>query len=154
VRFLLFDRITAAEPGRRIEGVKLVSLTDAALADHYPRRAVFPGTLVVEAMAQLGGMLHVLSHDFSVEMLLVLVDRVTLVRPVLHGESITLDVRSDYDHPYGATMSGEARVGDEVIATAGRIVYAHETIDDPKRMQKARNRFCYQSGADPSTWTT
>lgn len=152
MRFLLFDRITAAERGRRIEAVKHVSLTDGALADHYPRRAVLPGTLVVEAMAQVGGMLHVLTHDFTVEMLLVLVDRVELTRPVLHGETLTLEARSAYDHPYGATMTGEARVDGEVVASAGRIVYAHETITDPKRIQKARDRFAYQGGAPASAW--
>jgi 3-hydroxyacyl-[acyl-carrier-protein] dehydratase len=152
VRFLLFDRITEAERGRRMQAVKLVSLTDGALADHYPRRAVLPATLVVEAMAQLGGMLHALNHDFSVEMLLVLVDRVKLSRPVLHGETLTLDVRSEYDHPYGATMYGEASVDGEVVATVGRIVYAHELITDPKRIQLARDRFAYQGGSPASVW--
>ncbi len=152
MRFLLFDRITEAERGKRIQGVKLVSLTDGALADHYPRRAVLPPTLVVEAMAQLGGMLHVLNHDFSVEMLLVLVDRVKLARPVLHGETITIEVWSEYDHPYGATMNGEARVDGDVVATAGRIVYAHEIITDPKRIQKARDRFAYQGGSPAEVW--
>jgi 3-hydroxyacyl-[acyl-carrier-protein] dehydratase len=147
MRFLLFDRIDAAEPGSRIEAVKLVSLTDNALADHYPRRAVLPATLVVESMAQLGGMLHVLTHDFAVEMLLVLVDDVTLHRPVLHGETMTIEVRTERDHPYGATMKGEARVEDELIAAAGRIVYAHEHVTDPKKIKTARDRFTYQAGA-------
>jgi 3-hydroxyacyl-[acyl-carrier-protein] dehydratase len=146
VRFLMFDRITEAERGKRIQGVKLVSLTEGALADHYPRRAVLPATLVVEALAQLGGMLHALNHDFSVEMLLVLVDRVKLTRPVLQGETITLEVCAEYDHPYGATMRGEATVDGDVVATAGRIVYAHEVITDPKRIQIARDRFAYQGG--------
>jgi 3-hydroxyacyl-[acyl-carrier-protein] dehydratase len=152
VRFLLFDRITEAERGKRMQGVKLVSLTDRAIADHYPRRAVLPATLVLEAMAQLGGMLHVFNHDFSVEMLLVLVDRVTLTRPVLHGETITVNVRTERDHPYGATMNGEASVDGEVVATAGRIVYAHELIYDPKRIQTARDRFAYQGGPPAAAW--
>jgi len=152
VRFLLFDRITEAERGRRMQGVKLVSLTDGALADHYPRRAVLPGTLVVEAMAQLGGMLHALSNDFSVEMLLVLVDSVSLVRPVLHGETMTVEVRSEHVHPYGATMNGEARVDGDVVATVGRIVYAHDSISDPDRIRAARERFAYQCGSPASDW--
>jgi len=147
MRFLLFDRIDEAERGKRIKAVKLVSLTDTALADHYPRRAVLPGTLVVEAMAQLGGMLHVLTHDFAVEMLLVLIDDVTLTRPVLHGGTMTIDVRTERDHPYGATMKGEARVDGEIVATAGRIVYAHEHVTDPKKIKTARDRFDYQAGA-------
>jgi 3-hydroxyacyl-[acyl-carrier-protein] dehydratase len=154
VRFLLFDRITEAERGKRMQGVKLVSLTEGALADHYPRRAVLPPTLVVEAMAQLGGMLHVFNHDFSVEMLLVLLDRVTLTRPVLHGETLAIEARTERDHPYGATMNCEARVDGQVVATAARIVYAHEQITDPKRIQKARDRFAYQGGGPAGVWTT
>ena len=147
MRFLLFDRIDEAEPGKRIRAVKLVSLTDGALADHYPRRAVLPGTLVVEAMAQLGGMLHVLTHDFAVEMLLVLIDGVTLDRAVLHGETMTIEVRTQRDHPYGATMSGSATVDGEIVATAARIVYAHDQVTDRKKIQTARDRFAYQAGA-------
>ena len=148
MRFLLFDRIDEVEPGSRIQAVKLVSLTDGALADHYPRRAVLPGTLVVEAMAQLGGMLHVLTHDFAVEMLLVLIDGVTLNRPVLHGETMTIEVRTERDHPYGATMNGLASVDGEVVATAVRIVYAHGHVTDQKKIQMARDRFAYQAGPE------
>ena len=146
MRFLLFDRITTVEPGRRLEAVKHVSISDGALADHYPLRAVLPPTLAVEAMAQLGGMLHVLSNDFTVEVLLVLVDRVSLARPVLHGETLTIEATSERSHPYGATMRARALVGDEVVAAAERIAYAHGEIDDPKRIDSARARFAYQSG--------
>jgi 3-hydroxyacyl-[acyl-carrier-protein] dehydratase len=147
MRFLLFDRVVEAERGQRLRAVKHVSLMDGALAEHYPRRAVLPGTLVVEAMAQLCGMLHAYSHDFTVEMLLVLIDRVSLARPVLHGETLVIDARSEYDHSYGATMSGEVRVDGELVASAGRIVFAHDTIADPQRVQAARERFAYQCGA-------
>ena len=153
MRFLLFDRITEVERGSRIRAVKHVSLTDGFLAHHYPRRAVLPGTLVVEAMAQLGGMLHALNHDFTVEMLLVLVDGVTLRRPVLHGETLTIEAWARRNHPYGATMSAEARVDDEIIATAERIVYAHDSITDSTRIQSARERFAYQGGLPASAWS-
>jgi 3-hydroxyacyl-[acyl-carrier-protein] dehydratase len=146
VRFLLFDRITEVERGKRIQAVKTVSLADSALAEHYPRRAVLPATLLLEAMAQVGGMLHSLNHDFSAEMLLALVDGVRFERPVLHGETLTLEARSEYDHPYGATMSGEARVDGDVVATARRIVFAHELVSDPERIARARDRFVYQGG--------
>jgi 3-hydroxyacyl-[acyl-carrier-protein] dehydratase len=146
MRFFLFDRITELERGRRMQAVKFVGLTDVALRDHYPRRMVLPPTLLLEALAQAGGMLHVVNHDFSVEMLLVLVDRVRFERPVVHGETLTIEVRSEHDHPYGATMAGEAHVDGELVASAGRIVYAHDTIEDPKRVELARRRFAYQGG--------
>ena len=59
MRFLLFDRIIQAERGKRIQAVKLVSLSDGALADHYPRRAVLPGTLLPDLIAILGSIFFV-----------------------------------------------------------------------------------------------
>ena len=150
MRFLLFDRITEIERGSRIQAVKHVSLSDGVLEHHYPRRAVLPGTLVVEGMAQLGGMLHAFNHDFAVEMLLVLVDGVTLQRPVVHGETLTLEAWTRRDHPYGATMSAEARVDGDVIANAGRIVYAHDDVTNAARIKAARDRFAYQGGLPAS----
>lgn len=146
MRFLLFDRITEVEPGKRLAAVKHVSLTDGSLAEHYPRRAVLPPTLLLEALAQLSGMLNVLNNDFAVEMFLVLVERVEITRPVLHGETVALEVRATYAHEYGATMEGEARVDGEVVASAARIVFAHEVTTDAKKIQAARDRFRFQSG--------
>lgn len=147
MRFLLFDRISAAEPGKRLAAVKVVSLSDGSLVDHYPRRAVLPPTLVLEALAQLSGMLNVLNNDFAVEMFLVLVGGVTFQRPVLHGETLALEVRSAYAHEYGATMAGEARVDGELVARAERIVFAHEAVTDPHKIETARRRFAFQGGA-------
>jgi 3-hydroxymyristoyl/3-hydroxydecanoyl-(acyl carrier protein) dehydratase len=146
VRFLLFDRINEVEPGKRLAAVKVVSLTDDALADHYPRRAVLPPTLVLEALAQLSGMLNVVSNDYAVEMFLVLVERVTIARPVLHGESLALEVRARYAHEYGATMEGEARVDGELVAAAERIVFAHDVVTDPVKIARSRRRFAYHCG--------
>jgi hypothetical protein len=87
-------------------------------------------------------------------MFLVVVGRVELTRPVLHGETLTLEVRSKYVHRHGATMDGEAKVDGELIARADRIVFAHDLVSDPKKIQAARERVAYQSGAPSSVWLT
>jgi 3-hydroxyacyl-[acyl-carrier-protein] dehydratase len=146
VRFLLFDRILDAERGRYIKASKLVNLADGHLAEHYPRSPVFPASLVVEGLAQLGGMLNFLNHDFAVEMVLMLVDGARVTRAVRQGDLGTLEVRMLYDHPYGATMQGHAAVDGDTVATVARIVYAHERVTDPRIVRVNRKRFDYQGG--------
>lgn len=146
MRFLFFDRIVEAERGKRMRATKLVTLMDGYFLDHYPRRAVMPASLIIESLAQVGGMLNFLNHDFAVEMVLVLVNGARTLRQVGQGELLTLDVQMLYDHPYGATMRGEARVGDSLVITVDRIAYAHESITDPSLIRTNRDRFIYQSG--------
>jgi 3-hydroxymyristoyl/3-hydroxydecanoyl-(acyl carrier protein) dehydratase len=146
VRFLFFDRIVDAERGKRMRALKHVTLMDGYLDAHFPRQAVMPGTLLMESLAQVGGMLNLLNHNFTVEMVLMLVDGVRLRRQVRQGEPLTLEVQMLYDHPYGATMRAEARVSDDVVATIDRMVYAHKVVTDPAKIKNNRDRFDYQSG--------
>ncbi|GMA50991.1 3-hydroxyacyl-[acyl-carrier-protein] dehydratase FabZ [Alicyclobacillus contaminans] len=53
--FLLIDRVTALEPGKYVEGYKLVTANEPQFTGHFPNYMVMPGVLMVEAMAQLGG---------------------------------------------------------------------------------------------------
>ena len=57
MRYILLDRITVLEPPRA-QGVKCVSLADDLFVDHFPGHPVMPGALLIEAMAQLGGVLR------------------------------------------------------------------------------------------------
>jgi 3-hydroxyacyl-[acyl-carrier-protein] dehydratase len=146
VRFFCFDQVTAAEPGKRLTAVKLCSLMDGYLGDHFPRRAMMPASLIVEALAQVGGMLNLLNHDFGVDMVLILVDGVRVARQAKPGESLTLEVNMLYDHPHGATMAGAAHVDGAPVMTVDRIAFAHEIVSTPSVMQRNRERFAYQAG--------
>ena len=57
MRFFLIDRVTAWVPGERAEAVKNVSLSEDYLRDHFPRVPTMPGVLMLEAMAQLSGII-------------------------------------------------------------------------------------------------
>jgi len=55
--FLLIDRVTATNPGERIEGYKTVTANEELFNGHFPGRPLLPGVLILEAMAQLSGVL-------------------------------------------------------------------------------------------------
>jgi 3-hydroxyacyl-[acyl-carrier-protein] dehydratase len=146
MRFYMFDRIQAVDRGRRLRATRRVDLSDGCLADHFSRRAVLPASFLVEAIAQAGGMLSFLNHDFAIEMVLMLVDGVRFGRPVTHGETLEIDVTMIYDHPYGATVSGEVRSAGDLVASVDRLVYAHDNLTDASQTMVNRRRFEYQGG--------
>jgi 3-hydroxyacyl-[acyl-carrier-protein] dehydratase len=147
MRYLLFDRIVAAERGHRMEATKLVNLTDAYLIDHYQRHPVMPGSLIVEGLAQLGGMLNLVNHGFAVEMVVALIGGVRFTGDAHPGDMIVLEVHMLYDHPHGATMRGEARIGGASVAKVERMVYAYSKATDDRVIRTNRERFAYVEGS-------
>src|SRR5262245_39594579 len=93
MRYLMIDRITAMEPPARARAVKCVSLADDAFADHFVGWPIYPGALLVEAMAQLGGALldETLARDGTRALaMMVGIDRARLRRQVVPGDQLEL----------------------------------------------------------------
>ena len=96
--FLLIDRITACTSGESIVAVKNVSNNEPFFQGHFPGLPVMPGVLVIEAMAQAGGVLsHVSMIDVNPKPLFFLagVDKARFRRTVVPGDQLTIDVRVD-----------------------------------------------------------
>lgn len=92
VRFILLDRISELEPGRRIVAQKTVSLAEEYLADHFPRFPVLPGVLVLEAMVQAGAWLVRASLDFAPALVLLREARNVSYRSfVAPGQVLTIE---------------------------------------------------------------
>ena len=68
MQFILVDRVTALEKGRRITAVKAVSLAEEYLADHFPNFPVLPGVLMIEALVQTAALLVRVTNDFAQSM--------------------------------------------------------------------------------------
>jgi len=117
--FLMVDRIVQIEGTSRAVGVKNVTINEAFFQGHYPGQPIMPGVLVIEAMAQLGGILlsQDLEHTGKVAVLLSL-DKVKFRRAVTPGDQLILEaealrVRGNLGH-----VRTVARVGTEVAAQA------------------------------------
>jgi 3-hydroxyacyl-[acyl-carrier-protein] dehydratase len=94
--FLLIDRVTQFEPGKRLRGLKNVTFNEPYFQGHFPEHPVMPGVLIIEALAQAAGMLVQLSAeaDPAVKPLfyLVKIDNARFSRLVVPGDQMILDV--------------------------------------------------------------
>lgn len=116
---LLVDRVTEIDGDRRAVGVKNVSINEPFFQGHYPGTPIMPGVLIVEAMAQLSGVLigQKLEHTGKLAVLLSL-DRVKLRRPVTPGDQLLLEAESVRVRARIAQMRCRAYVGEDLAAEA------------------------------------
>jgi UDP-3-O-[3-hydroxymyristoyl] N-acetylglucosamine deacetylase/3-hydroxyacyl-[acyl-carrier-protein] dehydratase len=116
---LLVDRVVQIDGDRKAIGVKNVTINEPFFQGHYPGTPIMPGVLIVEAMAQLGGVLmsQKLEHTGKIAVLLSL-DKVKLRRPVTPGDQLVLEAESLRAKARTGTVKCKAFVGSKVAAEA------------------------------------
>jgi 3-hydroxyacyl-[acyl-carrier-protein] dehydratase len=121
--FLLVDRVIELEPHQRIRALKNVTFNEPFFQGHFPGRPVMPGVLVIEAMAQAGGLLTQLSADKDSHkegqlFYLVKVDNARFNRMVVPGDQLDIEVKVKRLIRNMALYECAARVDDKVVASA------------------------------------
>ena len=118
--FLLVDRIVSMEEGRKVIGIKNVTFNEPFFQGHFPGRPIMPGVLIIEAMAQVGGVLAFKSANQGGAKLVYFmgIDKAKFRKPVLPGDRLrfVVDVLRAR-HPYWK-MRGEAFVEDSLVCEA------------------------------------
>ncbi len=118
--FLLVDRIEELEIGKRVVGIKNVTVNEPFFQGHFPGRPIMPGVLIIEAMAQVGGVLAFKSaHQSGVKLVYFMgIDKAKFRKPVVPGDRLrfVVDVLRAR-HPYWK-MRGEAYVEDSLVCEA------------------------------------
>ena len=120
--FLLVDRITELELGKRVVGIKNVSINEPFFQGHYPGNPVMPGVLIIEAMAQVGGVLARLSVSDALEkegaIFFMALDKVKFRKPVLPGDQIIFKLVPLRTGSKVWKMAGKAFVNDKLVTEA------------------------------------
>ncbi|TKB79619.1 MAG: 3-hydroxyacyl-ACP dehydratase FabZ [Nitrospira sp.] len=130
--FLLVDRIIELEPERRIIGLKNVTINEPFFQGHFPGRAIMPGVLIIEAMAQVGAILAIKSLPPGSKAVVFLagINEARFRRPVVPGDQLRFEVETLKRRDAYWKMLGKAFVGSDVASEAE--VTAMVTIDQSK----------------------
>ncbi len=117
--FLLVDRIISMEEGKRAVGVKNVTINDNFFVGHFPGRPVMPGVLIIEAMAQVGGvlMLYPLENRGKLAFFMS-VNNVKFRKTVVPGDQLVLEVEAGKVKTKTGQIHGKALVDGKVAAEA------------------------------------
>ena len=120
MRFFLIDRITHWEVGHRAQAIKNVALSEDFFDDHFPRRPIMPGVLIVEGMAQCGGVLLMKSVDNPQDKVVyfMTIDNVKFRKPVLPGDQLRFELTVEKIKSRFARMHGDAFVGENLVCEA------------------------------------
>jgi UDP-3-O-[3-hydroxymyristoyl] N-acetylglucosamine deacetylase/3-hydroxyacyl-[acyl-carrier-protein] dehydratase len=118
--FLLVDRILQVEGDSRIVGLKNVTLNEPFFPGHFPGHPIMPGVLIVEAMAQTGGVLLLdrIEDPQSKVVYFMSLDGVKFRRPVVPGDQLRMEVEILQNRGRTVRMKGMAYVGDQLVAEA------------------------------------
>jgi len=119
--FVLIDRIIELVPHERVVGLKNVTMNEPFFQGHFPGFPVMPGVMILEAMAQAGGILANASNDQMKDGGLIFftgLDDVRFRKPVVPGDQLTLTLTVIKMRPKVAKMAAQAHVEEQLVAQA------------------------------------
>lgn len=129
MRWFWIDKFIEFESGKRARSVKNVSLAEEHLHDHFPGFPVMPCSLIMEGMAQTGGILLGESHGFKYLVFLAKIPKFISHRPARPGDQLIYTAELMDSRDEGGMTSVTAHCGDELVAEA-EIVFANLSESD------------------------
>jgi 3-hydroxyacyl-[acyl-carrier-protein] dehydratase len=146
MRFLLLDRITKWEPGLRGEAIKNVALSEDFFADHFPMRPIMPGVLILEGMAQLGGL--VLEEGVrrrqnrEVKVLMSIIEKAKFRQLVAPGDTLVYSAEVTAINEMGGKVAAQAMRTGSLIAEC-ELLFSFHQIDNPHLEQCRREMLAF-----------
>jgi 3-hydroxyacyl-[acyl-carrier-protein] dehydratase len=132
MRWIWIDRFLEFRSGKSARALKNLSLAEDHFADHFPGYPIMPCSLMLEGLAQTGGILVGEANDFREKVVLAKIPWARFHREVLPGEQVIYEVEMLNLRPEGAAVQGRVLVGGTVVGEA-EIFFAH--LDQARSQQ-------------------
>jgi 3-hydroxyacyl-[acyl-carrier-protein] dehydratase len=117
--FLMVDRIIEAEPGKKAIGIKNVTINEEFFQGHFPGEPIMPGVLIIEAMAQVAGILAFRSGaTVGKSVYFMSIEKAKFRKPVVPGDQLRLEIQILQQRGNVWRFSGRAVVEEKVAAEA------------------------------------
>ena len=145
MRWLWIDRFVEFETGSHAKAVKNVTLAEEHLHDHFPGFPVMPGSLMLEGMAQTGGILLGKTNDFEHIVILAKVPKINFHSWACPGDTLLYTAKLTENREEGGAVSCTAHVGDRLVAEA-EILFVHLDKSDPEMGGIDQENFVFSSG--------
>ncbi|HAG50871.1 MAG: 3-hydroxyacyl-[acyl-carrier-protein] dehydratase FabZ [Deltaproteobacteria bacterium GWC2_42_51] len=118
--FLLVDKVVEFEAGKKAKGIKNVTINEPFFQGHFPNHPIMPGVLIIEAMAQVGGILAFKSANVANKAVYFMgIDKARFRKPVLPGDKLELVLEVTKNRGSIWAFKGEAYVDGSLVAEAG-----------------------------------
>ena len=154
MRFFLIDRIIDWQVGQEAKAIKNIALSEDFFDDHFPRRPVMPGVLMIEGMAQLSGLLLEAglqeTYSLNAKAVLTVLERTKFREPMRPGDSLTYHTQVTALHKNGGKVTARALCEERVVVTTG-MVFAFKVLDDPLLESKRQQLLDLWLAEDPAS---
>jgi 3-hydroxyacyl-[acyl-carrier-protein] dehydratase len=116
--FLLVDRIVELQPGVSAVGLKNVTINEPFFTGHFPDQPIMPGVLVIEAMAQVAGVMAFRSGMEGKSVYFMSIDNAKFRRPIIPGDQVRMEIKVLKQRGNVWKFSGTATVAGKVVSEA------------------------------------
>jgi 3-hydroxyacyl-[acyl-carrier-protein] dehydratase len=116
--FLLVDRIVDLQPGVAATGVKNVTINEPFFQGHFPGQPIMPGVLIIEAMAQVAGVMAFRSGIEGKAVYFMSIDNAKFRRPVVPGDQVVMEIKVLKQRGNVWRFSGAATVDGKLVSEA------------------------------------